>query len=193
MNFNEATGCIYNGQFVIFIIYKRSLASSCNPFLNAVWKLYSVFFFPNKILPYLYALLAYPFLPSLNAQISPRALSSAGTTAHCREWHQAAVVLQQGKRVKWARTGWGRLNGTGQPTLAVLESRTQSPALTLGMTPSAGQPSSPVSTLGRTHWFCSPNSHTGAMWPLLDLQLRPGICRFVKTFDESGVNFPSFL
>lgn len=100
------------------------------------------------MLSYLYALLAHLLLSSLNAQISPRALSSAGKTTHCREWYQAAEVLQQGERVKWAGMGWGRQDGMGQAALAGLEKQDPEPCVHPGR-----------DTLGRAAEF--PNFCTG--------------------------------
>lgn len=85
--------------------------------------------------------------------------------------------------MKRARTGWGRQDEMGQPAQ---ESRTQSPVLTPGVTPSAGQ--FPSFCTGDDALVLLPQQSA-----VLDLRLRPGICRFINIFDKSEVNFLSFL
>lgn len=175
------------------MIYKGSSSSSCNPFLNSIWKLYGKYLFQNKILPYLLTVMisaiTFPKYPNC-----PRALS-AGKTTHCGK--------DSGTGQLWYRSeGRGRRgqDRMGQPALAVLGSRTRPGARSRRDThllPMAGQSCTPIPASAMLWGECISSAAvsvtTGGTWPLLDLKVRFGTCRFVKAFDKSGVNLSGFL
>lgn len=88
----------------------------------------------------------------------------------------------------------------GQPALAVLGSRTRPGARSrrdIHLLPMTGQSCTPIPTSAMLWGECISSAAasvtTGGTWPLLDLKVRFGTCRFVTAFDESGVNLSGFL